>query len=142
MCIFVESLRYVVSLLASLVRHAPHLVLLVLLAPLYGFLIMQRGVLPINDSTAYRNSSSWLVNSEQSSPTVLIAMNAPCLLGCRILDEAFRPYGNWQNGLSKALHMTCPISQHKSWWDKGFWSFEKTPAWSFRPDVPKLIIKK
>ena len=41
---------------------------------------------------AYRNSSSWLVNSEQSAPTLLITMKALCLLSCRILDEAFRPH--------------------------------------------------
>ena len=75
----------------------------------------REGLLPINDSIQYRSSSSWLVNSEQSAPT-LIEMKSICLLGCRTLDQAFRPHGNWQNGLSKAFRRPCPISQHKHWW--------------------------
>ena len=50
----------------------------------------REGLLPINDSIQYRSSSSWLVNSEQSDPT-LIEMKTICLLGCRVLDEPSGP---------------------------------------------------
>ena len=74
---------------------------------------------------AYRNSSSWLVNSEQSAPTLLITMKALCLLSCRILDEAFRPHDLLAERFVQ-----------------GFCSFKQTPSWFFRPGVPKFIFKE
>ena len=87
--------------------------------------ITQKPCAAMISGCAYRNSSSWLVNSEQSAPTLLITMKALCPLGCRILDEAFRPH----NFLAERFV-------------QGFCSFKQTPAWFFRPGVPKFVFKE